>query len=96
MGGVIAAIEGDGEKAQLVIKKMEDPKGGAVRFNFIAYIYHALGDLDSFFEYMNKALEAHSLIPSTLMYSPLLVKARADPRYMELMEKIRKSLGLTK
>ena len=95
-GGIIAALEGDREKALLAVKKIEDAKMGPIGFNYIGYVYHALGDLDSYFEYMNKALEAHALIPSTMMYSPLFAKARADPRYLELMEKIRRQLGLTK
>ena len=96
LGGILAAMEGDRERALLAIKKIEELSVGAVGFNFIGYIYHALGDLNSFFAYINKALEAHSLIPSSLMYSPLFAKARADPRYIELMEKIRRQLGLTK
>ena len=97
MSGVIAAMEGDREKAQLAIKNIDNLKagGGEVRFNFIAYIYYALGDLDSFFEYLNKALEAHVIIPSSLMYSPLFAKARADPRYQELVGRLRKQCGLT-
>jgi len=94
LGGVIAAMEGDREKALLSIRKLEDAKMGPISFNFIGYVYHALGDLDSFFECMNKALETHALIPSTLMYSPLFAKARADPRYSELIERIRKQMGL--
>ncbi len=96
LGGVIAAMEGDREKALLAVKKIEDAKMGPISFNYIGYVYHALGDLDSYFEYMNKALEAHTLTPSRMMYSPLLAKARADPRYLELMEKIRRQLGLKK
>jgi tetratricopeptide (TPR) repeat protein len=96
MGGVIAAMEGDRENALLAIKKIEDAKGGPVGFNFIAYVYHALGDLDSFFECMNKALEGHAIIASSLLYSPLWAKARTDPRYHELTEKLRKQCGLTK
>jgi adenylate cyclase len=96
MGGVIAAMEGDRERALLVIRKIEDAKMGPISFNYIGYVYHALGDLDSYFEYMNKALEAHMLIPSTMMYSPLFARARADPRYPELVEKNRKQCGLTK
>jgi tetratricopeptide (TPR) repeat protein len=96
LGGVIAAMEGDREKALLAIKKIEDAKMGPVGFNFIGYVYHALGDLDSFFENLNKALEDHSIISSSLLYSPLFAKGRADPRYSELVEKIRKQLGLTK
>ena len=96
MGGAIAALEGDRERAVLAIKKMEDAKISPVVFNFIAYVYHALGDLDSYFEYLNKALEGHAIIPSTMRYSPLFAKARADPRYLELVEKLRKQCGLTK
>jgi hypothetical protein len=38
---------------------------------------------------MNRALEGHTIIPSMLMYSALLAKARADPRYMQIVEKLR-------
>jgi adenylate cyclase len=96
VGGVIAAMEGDREKALLAVRKIEDAKTGPVGFNFIAYVYHALGDLDSYFEYMNKALEAHAIVASAVMYSPLLAKTRADPRYLELVEKLRRQCGLTK
>ena len=81
LGGIIAALEGDRERALLAIRKIEDAKLGPISFNYIGFVYHALGDLDSYFEYMNKGLEAHTIIPSILMYSPLFAKARADPRY---------------
>jgi len=96
MGGFIAALEGDRELALLVVKKIEDAKMGPVGFNFIGFVYYALGDLDAYFEYMNKAIEAHTIVASALMYSPLLAKARADPRYLELVEKLRRQCGLTK
>jgi adenylate cyclase len=96
LGGVIAALEGDRDGALLALRKIEDAKMGPIGLNFIGYIYHALGDFDSFFEYMNKALEAHALVPLFLMHSPLFAKARADPRYPALMERVRKQLGLTK
>jgi len=95
MDGVLAAYEGDGEKARLIVKKIEEAKMGPIAFNYIAYVYHALGDLDSYFEYMNKVVETHAAIPLILMHSPLLAKARTDPRYLELVEKVRKRLGLT-
>jgi len=95
-GGIIAALQGDKEKAFLAIRKIEDAKIGPLSYNYIGYIYRALGDFDSFFECMNKALETHALISSTLMYSHLLANARADPRYLELREKIRRQLRLTK
>ena len=96
IGGVIAAMEGDRERAMLVIRKIENTQRGPVGFNFIAYVYHALEDLDSYFECMEKALEGHAIIPSTLMHSPLFAKARADPRYLELVDRLRKQCGLTK
>jgi adenylate cyclase len=96
MGGVIAAMKGDREGALLTIKKIEDAKMGPVGFNFIAYVYHALDDLDAYFANMNKALPTHALVPLFLMHSPLLAKARTDPRYRELIEKLRKQMGLTK
>ena len=96
MAGVLAAYEGDEEKARLTIKKIEEAKMGSIALNYIAYVYHALGDLDSYFEYMNRVVETHAAIPFTLMHSPLLAKARTDPRYRELIEKVRKHLGLTK
>jgi adenylate cyclase len=95
LGGFIAALEGDREKALLAIRKIEDAKMGPIGFNYIGYVYHALGELDSYFEYMNRALEAHTIIPSTMMYSPLFAKARADPRYLELVERLRQ-MDLTK
>jgi adenylate cyclase len=96
LGGVIAALEGDRERALFVVKKIEDAKMGPIGLNYIAYVCHTLGDLDSFFEYMNSVLDSHALIPLVLMYSPILAKARVDPRYRELMEKLRKQMGITK
>jgi tetratricopeptide (TPR) repeat protein len=96
MDGVIAALKGDRERALLAIRKIKDAKMGPMGLNFIAYVYHALDDLDSYFANMNEALEIHALVPLMLMHSPLLAKARTDPRYPELLEKVRKQLGLTK
>jgi hypothetical protein len=89
-------MEGDRERALLTIKKIEDAKMGPIAFNFVAYVYHALDDLDAYFANMDKALPTHALIPLFLMHSPLLAKARTDPRYPELLEKLRKQLGLPK
>jgi TolB-like protein/cytochrome c-type biogenesis protein CcmH/NrfG len=96
MGGFIAAMESDRERALLAVRKIEDAKMGPVGFNFISFVYYALGDLDSYFEYLNKAVEAHAIVASAVMYSPLLAKARTDPRHLELVEKLWKQCGLTK
>jgi len=59
----------------------------------VSEIAKELGDLDSCFEYMNKALEAHTLLASMLRYSPLFARARADPQYLELVERLRRQTG---
>ena len=94
--GVIAAREGNRETALLMIKMIEDAKMGPISFNYIAYVYYALGDLDSFFELMNKVIETHALIPLFLMHSPLFAQARIDPRYSVLVRKVREHVGITK
>ncbi|MDG6974955.1 MAG: hypothetical protein JRN16_01760 [Nitrososphaerota archaeon] len=96
MGGFIAARGGDREGGMLAIKKLEGANMGPVVYNYIAYVYHALGDLDAYFDYMNRALDARSIIASFVMYSPLLAKAREDPRYLELVERIKRQGGLSK
>ena len=96
MGGFIDATAGDTKKALLAVKKIEEGGMGPLSYNFVAYVYHALGDLDRYFEYLNKALEAHTMIATFVMYSPLLAKGREDPRYKELVEKLRRINGLAK
>ena len=96
MGGALAAMEGNREAALVAIKKIEDLKLGPIDFNYVGFVFHALGDLDSYFQYVNRALEEHAIITMFVMYSPLLAKARADPRYPEFLEKLRKQTGLTK
>jgi adenylate cyclase len=92
--GEVAALAGDREGALLAIRKIEDTRMGPIAFNFIGCIYHDLGDLDLYFSYMTKAIEAHTIIPVMMMYSPLLAGARADPRYQELLKKLRRQTGL--
>jgi adenylate cyclase len=89
MGGYIDAIAGNREKALEAIKKTEEAKMGPIALNFVAYIYCALGDWDRYFEYMERAADEHTIITSFVMYSPLLTKARADPRYNKLVDKVR-------
>jgi len=95
MGGFIAAMEGDRERALLAVRKIEDAKMGPIGFNWVGFVYYALGDLDSYFEYVNRALEAHAITASTVMYSPVFAKARTDARHRELVERLQKQSGLT-
>jgi len=83
----LAALKGDPEKASKVIELLEgSSEEGSVTINGIGLIYYALGDLDRFFQQMKKSKEAHTLSVSILRYSPLVAKARGDPRMGELLE----------
>jgi len=96
MGGFIDAMAGDREKALQAVRKIEEAKMGPVAYNYLAYVYHALGDMDRYFENLNKALEEHVIFAIFVMYSPLLAKAREDTRYKDLVEKLRRMNGLAK
>lgn len=97
LGGVMAGQRGEKAKAVAAIRELEqDPNLGATSLNYVAFVYHALGDLDAFFDYMNRALEAHVLIAPEVMYSPLYAKTRSDPRFQGLVQKLRRRSGFTK
>jgi len=95
VGGCIEATAGNKEKAMEAIRKIEERNAGATAYNWIAYVYHALGDMDGYFENMNRALEEHTIVATEVMYSPLLAKSREDPRYQQLVERLGKLVGLT-
>jgi TolB-like protein len=90
MRGFIAASSGERDVALEAIKEIESRWFGVVNLNEIGFIYYALGDLDSYFEYINRAMDQHVLQYSWVMYCPLFAKARDDPRYRLLLEKTRR------
>jgi len=95
MEGALAARSGDRNRALLSIKRLEkDVKAGPVVLNYIAYVDLALDDLDSYFARMEEALEVRAQIQSFMMYAPFLAKARQDPRYQQLVQKLRRQTGL--
>ena len=96
IGGFIDAMAGDREKALQAIEKIKAKNFGPVAYNYMAYVYYALGDMDRYFENMNMSLVEHVLPPLFVIYSPLLAKSREDPRYGEIVEKLRRSSGLSK
>jgi TolB-like protein len=96
MRGFIAAQTGDRNVAFDAIRKIEENWSGALDLNGIGFIHYALGDSDSYFTYLNRAMDQHLLQYVYPMYCPLFAKARADPRYTELVEKFRKQSWVTK
>jgi adenylate cyclase len=90
MKGFIAATAGDRDTAIQQINQIEKIWRGAVNLNDIGFIYHALGDLDSYFTYIIRATEQHAIKYAYVMYCPLLAKSREDPRYQEVLARLRR------
>lgn len=94
MKGFMAAKAGDKEGALAVIREIEGDKWlGSTNLNDIAFIHYALGDLDSYFAYIGRALEQHSFQPWMVMYCPLLAKGRDDPRYQGVLDEVNRMIG---
>ena len=92
MKGFIAAKTGDRTTALEAIRKIEEHWSGSLDLNAIAFVHYALGDLDSYFTYMKRALDQHMFQWVYAMYCPLFANSRADPRYQELLSKVKETL----
>ena len=87
--GMIEAYKGEKEKALETIAKIEQSSGqDTISVGSIGQIYYALGDMDKFFEYMNRAMDIHALPLGNLINSPIYAKARKDPRFKELLGRV--------
>jgi TolB-like protein/Tfp pilus assembly protein PilF len=89
MKGFMTAQAGNRDSALQVIRKIEESRTGPLRFNDIAFVYYALGDLDSYFDYLNRAVDHHALNVGYALYCPLFERGRADPRYRAMLQKMR-------
>jgi adenylate cyclase len=87
--GEICALKGEKSKALEIIASLEKRADAekTVAVSHIGYIYYDLGDMDKFFEYMERANEFHAL-PTEIAYLPEFAKARKDPRFRQLFRKI--------
>jgi adenylate cyclase len=84
--GYLAALRGDRATALETIKKLDSSHGpGWARSQSAGFVYYALGDFDRFFEYMYTAARDHTLTLNRVLYSPLFVEARKDPRFHQLL-----------
>ncbi|HMD78758.1 MAG TPA: adenylate/guanylate cyclase domain-containing protein [Nitrososphaerales archaeon] len=89
MKGFMAARAGDREEALSILKQIEAKWIGSTTLNDIAFIYYALGDLDSYFTYIMRATEQHTVQYVYAIYCPLFAGSRGDPRYQEFLGKIK-------
>ena len=92
MKGFIAARTGDRDGALGVIKEIEAKWVGSSTLNDLAFVYYALDDLDSYFTYVNRSVDQHTYQYAYVMYCPLFSKARDDPRYHAVQNKIRRMI----
>jgi adenylate cyclase len=90
MGGFIAAQTGDRDGALMALNEIEKRWIGATSLNDIGFVYYALGDLDSYFTYINRATDQHTVRYWYVMYCPLFARAREDARYQKFLDKIKK------
>jgi len=90
MKGYMAGITGDRDGAIASIAAIEKEWIGATSLNDIAFVHHALNDLDSYFAYVNRATDQHTIRYWYVMYCPLFSKAREDPRYPMFLDKVAK------
>jgi len=90
MRGFIAARTGDRDGAMRSIKELESRWASTSTLNDIAFVYYALGDLDSYFAYIDKATDQHVMRYRYVIYNPLFAKSREDPRYQAVLDKLGK------
>ena len=84
--GYLSALRGDRAVALEMIKKLDATHApGWARSQSAGFIYLALGDMDRFFEYMFTAVRDHTIMMTTVLYSPFLAEARKDPRFQQLL-----------
>lgn len=93
MSGFLAARTGDRESALKAIKSIEENWKGVDSLNQLAFIYYGLGDLDSYFTYIDKATDQHTVRFVWIMYSPAFAEGRKDPRYGAFLEKLASMAG---
>ncbi len=91
MRGFIAARDGNKDAALRTIREIEEKWVSASDLNSVGFIYYALGDFDSYFTYMNRAIDQHLVQYIYPMYSPLFEKGRADPRYQEMLNRMKRT-----
>jgi adenylate cyclase len=88
--GYLAAVTGDKNEAMKVIDQLEKitKEGSAQYLSLVGFIHYALGDMNTFIDYMRRAAELHALFAIDLRISPLYSKARGDPRLHKIFESV--------
>jgi len=67
---------------------LEEVRGAAIDLVTVAHVYAALGDVDTAFEWLERAYERRSLRLSWLSVEPAIDPLRSDPRFQDLLRRI--------
>jgi TolB-like protein/Tfp pilus assembly protein PilF len=87
--GVAYAHAGDRARALRMIAALRKPSTSRyVPFYYIADIYAALGDKETAFEWLDRALDQHSNSCLLLSIDPAFEDFRSDPRFQEAARKL--------
>lgn len=94
--GMLAARRREERRARECIEALDQlERNGSLTSFFAGFVHFALGNLEAFFDCLDRALEQHSLPVLELRWSPLFSSIRNDPRYSELMRRQRETARST-
>jgi Flp pilus assembly protein TadD len=88
--GYAYAVAGKRGEAQQIIDELQaQSKQKYVSAYFIAVIYSGLGDKDQAFAWLEKAYQERHPYLTLLKVEPVFDHLRSDPRYAELLRRVR-------
>jgi hypothetical protein len=78
------------EETRLLVDELEGwrPRTSEI-VAYLWYLYIPLGNLDRAFEYLNQAIDTHDQDLSVIRLAPGIDAMRADPRYHELLKRVK-------
>lgn len=87
--GYAYGVSGEKEKAQAVIRTLEDEsREQFISPFFFAVVYAGMGDKDHAFAWLEKAYEERSWYLLSLKLDPKFDSMRADPRFQEILRRV--------
>ena len=90
MQGFTHAVVGQRREAQRLLKELREKSGTEwVSPSLIALICIGLGDKNATFDWLNQAFEKDRVFLSVIKIDPLFDSIRADPRYHDLLRKLK-------
>jgi len=87
--GLALAEGGDRASARAVLDRLRAmPPGACVPPTSLAWIHLGLGEIDQFFQWMDRAIDARDHMITPIKSYPFMDRIRDDPRYIDLLRKM--------